>query len=201
MLTFARVSLALSYYPLSSTTAQFLTRTYNSPTGCPILPTIIVTISFHWTPSLQQVGTHIFCVTAVSTCNIQSKQVYFKFTVGLVGSSNPCPLTIPSAPTVAAAADRQAFKNKSAESKIWFLYSLFSKPIVWCFLPFFLSNQKKNHKTPVRSSYRYRFFLFIYFVHYYGLARSKHYILSLSLLEETTCHAGEKKKLVLLFQQ
>lgn len=61
----------------------------------------VYSVSFNWVPSLLQVGPHVFCVAAIGTYNIQSKQVCLKFMVGLSAASNSCPPTTTTITTIA----------------------------------------------------------------------------------------------------
>ncbi len=60
----------------------------------------VYSVSLNWIPSLLQVGPHVFCIAAIATYNIQSKQVCLKFMVGLVASPNTCPPTTTSLTTI-----------------------------------------------------------------------------------------------------
>ncbi|UJR26628.1 hypothetical protein I4U23_007946 [Adineta vaga] len=51
----------------------------------------IYSLSFTWTPTLEQIGSQIFCVAAIGTFNIQSSQVCYRLVVSLVSSANTCP--------------------------------------------------------------------------------------------------------------
>ncbi len=165
--------------PLSSTPVQFLIHTYNSPTGCSTLPTIIgpypdqscldvkvgtsfsftvtaqigcsgttitdfisvspigmtkatsiltvsstvYSINFNWIPTAIQIGSHVFCVAAIDTYNIQSNQVCYKFIVGLVASISSCPPTTTTQTTIAIT-NSTTSTNTGIESKILVCYSL-----------------------------------------------------------------------------
>jgi hypothetical protein len=63
----------------------------------------VYSISFNWIPSSLQLGAHVFCAAAVDTYNVQSTQICFKFIVGATFSSNTCPATTTTIPTIAIA--------------------------------------------------------------------------------------------------
>jgi len=81
-------------------------------------------INLNWVPSLLQIGPHVFCIAAIATYNIQSKQVCLKFMVGLVASPNTCPPTT-TAITTTAITESTASTATGIESKILFRYSKF----------------------------------------------------------------------------